>query len=221
MIHFVLLVLASLSQGNAASGESSLHCGTVAKDSLLASTHILNPEMMAAARLGFQRLKDAGVLDKTDYLTVIDMSESANRQRMYVIDPLRETIVFASLVSHGKGTGNEMARNFSNEPGSHKTSLGFYKTAETYHGKHGISLRLDGLEPANDNARQRAIVIHAADYVSEAFIRQHGRLGRSHGCPALPLKNYDQALSYLKGGRCLFIWADKRSYLRQSPWLTK
>ena len=101
-----------------------------------------------------------------------------------------QQLEYKSLVAHGRNSGLEYANRFSNKISSHQTSLGFYRTAETYIGKHGFSLRLDGLEFSNSNARKRAVVIHQADYASANFIKRNGRLGRSYGCPSLPKKDY-------------------------------
>ncbi len=110
-----------------------------------------------------------------------------------------------------------MAKSFSNQPESYKSSLGFYTTGETYHGKHGYSLRLDGLEKGfNDQARNRAIVIHGADYAREEFAKSVGRLGRSLGCPALPSELSAKAIDLIKNGSLLFIFGNDDSYLEKS-----
>src|SRR5699024_9246237 len=124
-------------------------------------------------------LREKGVIQK-DILTLIDFSMSSNTKRLWVIDLATNTVLFQSLVAHGRNTGEEFASDFSNRNSSYQSSLGFYATGEIYQGKHGASLRLDGLERGvNDNARQRAVVIHGADYVSDSFIQKHKRLGRS------------------------------------------
>jgi hypothetical protein len=126
-------------------------------------------------------------------------------------------VIFQDYVAHGKNTGNLMAEKFSNRPFSNQSSLGFFQTAETYHGKHGLSLRLDGLEKGiNDKARQRAIVIHSAKYAEESFIKKYGRLGRSFGCPALPAGNYYEIIELIKGGTLLFIYYPQPGYLENS-----
>ena len=144
------------------------------------------------------------------------MSLSANKNRLFLIDVENKKILHKSIVAHGKNSGGEYAKNFSNQVGSFKSSIGFYKTGETYHGKHGLSLRLDGLEYSNSNARKRAIVIHAADYVSQNFIKNYGRLGRSLGCPSLPKKDYDQVIHRIKNGSLLFIYYPEGHYLKNS-----
>ena len=144
---------------------------------------------------------------KKDILTLIDFSLSSNEKRLWVIDLSTNTIVFNSLVAHGRNTGDEFAKNFSNSSSSFKSSLGFYSTGEVYNGKHGKSLKLDGLEKGiNDNARNRGIVIHAANYVSDFFIKAHNRLGRSQGCPALPIEFTEKIINKIKGKSCLYIY---------------
>lgn len=156
----------------------------------------------------------------SEMLTIIDFSRPSNKKRLYVIDLKNQSLKFHTLVSHGKNTGENHAVHFSNKPKSLKSSLGFYKTAETYYGKHGYSLRLDGLEDGiNNNARKRAIVIHGADYVSKNFIKKHGRLGRSFGCPALPITNSKDIIDIIANGSCLFIYSDDESYLNKSSFL--
>jgi hypothetical protein len=163
-------------------------------------------ESFQKAMLGFYEMKKKGNFKK-DILTLIDFSLSSNEKRLWVIDLSTNTIVFNSLVAHGRNTGDEFAKSFSNASSSFKSSLGFYSTGEVYNGKHGKSLKLDGLEKGiNDNARNRGIVIHAADYVSDFFIKAHNRLGRSQGCPALPIEFTEKIINKIKGKSCLFIY---------------
>lgn len=165
---------------------------------------------------GYVKLKSEGQIEEESLLTVIDMSLSANKNRLFLIDVNNKKILHKSIVAHGKNSGGEYASTFSNKVGSFKSSIGFYKTGETYHGKHGLSLRLDGLEYTNNNARKRAIVIHAADYVSQNFIKNYGRLGRSLGCPSLPEKDYDKVIHSIKNGSLLFIYYPEDQYLKNS-----
>ncbi|MGG7036176.1 MAG: murein L,D-transpeptidase catalytic domain family protein [Flavobacterium sp.] len=163
-------------------------------------------ECFDVALSGFRLLKEKGLVQK-NVLTVIDFSLSSTAKRLWVIDLDKNQILFHSLVAHGRNTGEEFASNFSNQPESNKSSVGFYATGEVYNGKHGLSLKLDGLEKGlNDNARERAVVVHGADYVSESFIRQNKRLGRSQGCPALPVEMTDKIISVIKDKSCLFIY---------------
>lgn len=165
---------------------------------------------------GFVKLQLEDQISNTDYLTVIDMSRSANDHRFFLINLSEKEVEHKSVVAHGRNSGGEYAKHFSNKEGSFKTSLGFYRTAETYHGKHGLSLRLDGLESSNSNARERAIVIHAADYVSHSFIKKYGRLGRSLGCPSLPEDDFEKVIHTIKNGSLLFIYYPEDSYLKTS-----
>ncbi len=140
-------------------------------------------------------------------ITLIDFSKPSTAKRLYVIDLNKREIVFNTFVAHGQGTGNNYAKHFSNTEGSHQSSLGLYKTSNTYFGKHGYSLKLIGLDPGvNDNAMKRAIVIHGAEYVSEDFIKEHGRLGRSWGCPAVPKLLAKPIIDKIKNGSCVYIY---------------
>ena len=163
-------------------------------------------ESFQKAMLGFYELKKKGIFKK-DILTLIDFSLPSNEKRLWVIDLSTNTILFHSLVAHGRNTGDEFAKHFSNSAESFKSSLGFYSTGEIYNGKHGKSLKLDGLEKGvNDNARNRGIVMHAADYVSNFFIKNHSRLGRSQGCPALPVEFTEKIITTINGKSCLYIY---------------
>ncbi|MEN8186636.1 MAG: murein L,D-transpeptidase catalytic domain family protein [Bacteroidota bacterium] len=176
----------------------------------------LSYEAFKTALKGYLKLHVEDQVANNDYLTIIDMSQSANEDRFYLIDLKNQEIITKSKVAHGRNSGNEYAKNFSNKIGSYQSSLGFFKTAETYHGKHGLSLRLDGLEHSNFNARKRAIVIHSADYVSENFISQTGRLGRSLGCPALPEEDFSKIIKLIKEGSILFIYYPEENYFERS-----
>lgn len=181
----------------------------------------INNEAFELGLNGYYRLMARGVLKNKNYLTIADMSLSANEERLYVIDVKQQKILFHTFVAHGMESGEEYATKFSNIESSHQTSLGFYKISETYDGKHGLSIRLDGLEKSNNLARDRAIVIHQADYVSREFIARNGRLGRSFGCPALPEENYEDIVNTIKDGSCLFIYYPDENYLEDSELAVK
>ena len=173
-------------------------------------------ECFAEALKGFYSLKERGLI-KRDVITVVDFSLSSNVKRLWIIDLSTNEVLFQSLVAHGRNTGDEFANDFSNTPESFKSSLGFYITGEVYNGKHGLSLKLDGLEKGlNDNARERAVVIHGADYVSESFIKEHKRLGRSQGCPAVPVAFASEIITMIKGQSCLYIYHPSKNSSKQS-----
>jgi hypothetical protein len=152
-----------------------------------------------------------------DIVSIIDFSKPSTEKRLFIIDLKKQELLHHTLVAHGKNTGLNVASSFSNRKGSNQSSLGLYRTGESYQGKHGYSLRLDGLEKGfNDNARSRAVVIHSAWYVSEDFVKKHGRLGRSFGCPALPLDESKEIIDLIKGGSCLYIYANDSQYLDNS-----
>lgn len=155
---------------------------------------------------GFNHLKEKGLIQK-NILTIVDFSLSSNTKRLWVIDLDKNIVLFQTLVAHGRNTGEEFAQAFSNQAESFKSSVGFYATAEIYNGKHGMSLKLDGLQKGlNDKARERAVVMHGADYVSESFIKQNKRLGRSLGCPAVPVELNQKIINVIKDKSCLFIY---------------
>lgn len=165
-----------------------------------------NEECFSEALKAFYVCKEKGSIKK-DILTLIDFSLSSNLKRLWIIDLSSNQILLQTLVAHGKNTGEEFASNFSNIPESFKSSLGLYATGEVYYGKHGVSLKLDGLEKGiNDSARKRAIVLHGADYVSESFIKNHNRLGRSQGCPAVPIGLAKEIIEIIKDQSCLYIY---------------
>jgi len=169
------------------------------------------------AMAGYGKLKLDGKLQNDRYLTVIDFSLSANQKRLWLIDMELNQVIKHIYVSHGRKSGNEYAKKFSNVANSNQSSIGMYLTGETYYGKHGLSLRLDGLEKGyNDNARRRAIVIHGAKYANPDFITRYGRLGRSLGCPALPLKDSKEVIETIKDKSALFIYYPDQKYLSDS-----
>lgn len=156
-----------------------------------------------------------------EILTLVDFSKPSTEERFYVFDMRHKKLLFTSLVSHGKNSGGNYATSFSNENGSLKSSLGFFLTENTYQGKNGYSLILNGLEKGiNDRAKERAIVIHGAAYSNPSAIASSGRLGRSFGCPALPQTVSKPIINTIKGGSLLFIYANNQNYLTYSPILS-
>ena len=182
----------------------------------------LDWDVFRLSMIGFKNLEQNNNLMNSSIITIIDYSKPSTEERLFVIDLENKKILHSSLVAHGKNSGRNIANRFSNKSGSLMSSLGFFLTSETYYGKHGYSLRLIGLESQyNDKAIDRAIVIHKARYVSEDFIDKYGRLGRSWGCPALPVKNASDIINEIKDGTCLFIYGEDESYLENSKVLNQ
>ena len=174
----------------------------------------LNLNIFRKAVIGYYNFRHNGLLstDKS-FITIVDFNKPSTEKRLWIIDLANKKLLFNTLVAHGSGTGDNMAKDFSNTSNSNQSSLGFYIANETYSGKHGLSLRLDGMDEGyNTNARNRAVVVHGADYVSQAFIDQHGRLGRSWGCPALPAELSASIINTIKGKTCLYIDGPAANY---------
>lgn len=166
---------------------------------------------------GYEYLVKRNKLTNTRYITIVDFSKPSSQKRLYVIDVVSGDIIFNTLVAHGMNSGKIYAKAFSNKQSSLESSLGFYVTSDTYIGKNGYSLKLNGCEKGfNDKALERGIVIHGAEYVSEPFINQNGYLGRSHGCPALPEELSNKIIDVIKNGSCLFIYSPIKKYLSRS-----
>jgi hypothetical protein len=154
-------------------------------------------------------------------LTVIDYSLPSVERRLWVLDLARGRVLFHELVAHGENSGENFASAFSNRPGSRQSSLGLFRTEDEYLGQNGDSLRLAGLERGvNDRAEERALVIHGAAYVSAEIASEHGRLGRSWGCPALPLEVHRSVIETIKEGTAVFAYFPDRHWLRQSSFLS-
>jgi hypothetical protein len=183
----------------------------------LTSSLDINRDALKLALDGYEKLKEQGKLNNVHYLTIIDFSKPSTSNRFYVIDMEQGQLLLQTLVAHGKKSGTVFANTFSNKDASSKSSLGFYVTGKTYIGKHGTTLELEGQEKGiNDNAKERAIVIHGANYVSESIAKQQGYIGRSLGCPAVPNDQVNTIIEAIQGASCLFVYAPVKSYMRQS-----
>lgn len=218
---FFILLLFILSQKHSSTPDISFLEPVLPEDYLFYCDLGLEDEIsypaFRQAWTGYQSVKEK----KKEILTLIDFTKPSTEKRLYVLDVRNRKLLFSSHVSHGRNSGGNYAYSFSNETGSFKSSLGFYLTGTTYTGKNGYSLLLDGLEKGiNDKARERAIVIHGAAYSNPSTISYAGRLGRSLGCPALPLSVSVPIINTIKEGSLLYIYANDSNYLSHSSILT-
>jgi len=159
------------------------------------------------ALTGYYSFRKSNQVSSTkEVISIVDFNKASTQKRLWIVDLAAKKVLFNTLVAHGQGSGDNYATNFSNTANSHQSSLGFYITSDTYFGKHGLSLKLNGMDNGyNTNALNRAVVVHGAEYVSQSFINQHGRLGRSHGCPAVPVELTPAIIDAIKGRTALFI----------------
>lgn len=166
---------------------------------------------------GYEQLREDGKIQKDNLLSIIDFSLPSGKKRLFVIDLELEELLFNTYVAHGRNSGKSIATQFSNKPNSFKSSLGFYVTGDTYRGKHGYSLRLEGEEAGiNDKALARGIVMHSASYADEAKVEHQGFIGRSLGCPAIPQDVHKEIIEAICNGSCLFMYSPNAFYLRHS-----
>jgi len=179
----------------------------------------LSREAFELGLIGMEKLLNEGRAVKNNILSIVDFSQPSGQKRLYVIDLDNHSLLFNTWVAHGRNSGRQMAASFSNKYSSNKSSLGFYLTGDTYTGKHGYSLKLTGLEKGvNDNALNRSIVVHGADYVN-GLLASLGYIGRSQGCPAISKLEFKPIIDNIKEGTCFFIYYPLTSYLEHSPLL--
>jgi len=183
----------------------------------------LSYQVFDKAYHGYLNLRNAGSLSKDkEIISICDFSLSSTESRLWIIDLIKKKVLYNTYVAHGQGSGDEMATSFSNKENTHKSSLGFYITGDTYDGEHGTSLRLVGMDEGfNDAAFDRGIVVHGAPYVCDKFVCKKGRLGRSWGCPAVPAELSLPIINTIKEGTCLFIYYPDTRYLSSAYWLNK
>ena len=173
----------------------------------------LDYQVFKKAFIGYLNMKAGNLISDKQMLTIVDFNKSSTQKRLWIIDLANNKLLYNTLVAHGQGSGGDKPEKFSNLANSHQSSLGFYVTSEIYRGKHGRSMKLDGMDQGfNSNAKDRAVVIHGAEYVSEQFVNQHGRLGRSHGCPAIPVELTNQIIDNIHGKTLLFIAGPQKDY---------
>jgi hypothetical protein len=177
----------------------------------------LSKEAFTYAYKGYQHMLEKRMISRSDYLTICDFSQSSKQKRLYLIDIAHNKLLMNTYVAHGRNSGGEYATQFSNQPESLQSSLGFYVTKNTYTGEHGLSLKIDGVEPGyNDKAEQRNIVIHGAAYIDNSWLQHSTFMGRSYGCPAIPLNESTDLINIIKNGTCLFIYHPDKNYLLRS-----
>jgi hypothetical protein len=224
------LVLTSFNNATSSTGENSVVTNVKETGTKEASSSIsavlyeklslasagLSQEALVAAVKGYEQLVEQGVVRNTQYLSIVDLSQSSRKKRFYLLDVKNYKLALNTFVAHGKNSGIDKAVRFSNRPESEESSLGFYITKDTYKGKHGLSLKLAGLENGfNDNAEARAIVVHGANYVNAARANS-SYMGRSQGCPALPQAQAAKVINLIKGGSTLFVYHPSAKYLNGS-----
>lgn len=189
-------------------------------DSLQLGEKGLDRNTFEIALAGYNKLHSSGKI-RNNKLSIVDFSQPSTKKRLFIIDLDSKKLLFNTLVAHGRNSGQVMATKFSNTNESLQSSLGFFVTAEKYMGKHGLSMRMDGMEKSNNNARQRAVVVHGADYVSERFIKSTGYLGRSWGCPAVNPELNEPIINAIGNGSCLFIYSPQEDYVKQSSLISR
>jgi len=194
-------------------------------DSVYSIIHLdsvgLKKDIFYFACKGYEYLLNENKLQNPSLLTICDYSQGSGSKRLYVIDLTEGKLLFNTYVSHGKKSGNEYATSFSNRVDSHKSSLGFMITGETYRGTKGYSMHLDGMEPGiNDNVRLRDIVMHGSNYVNAKRADEGSAMGRSFGCPAVSYAEHKKIIDTIKDGSCFFVYAEDKLYASLSKILS-
>jgi hypothetical protein len=217
LIYIIFLIIPLANKARSGEGRSD-----VMKTDIYSALHLseygLSSEVFQLAIKGQKKLESDGKLQNPNILTIIDFSQSSRNKRMYILDLQKKSLLQNTYVAHGRNTGEEYARDFSNKEGSLKSSLGFYLTKNQAVGASvGLSLILNGIEKGfNDNALKREIIMHGARYATEEFIKRTGRLGRSFGCPSVPPDLIKRITDLIKDGTCLFIYQKDDNYLHNS-----
>lgn len=181
----------------------------------------LSYDVFERAFSGYLKMRKEGLIESDrQVITICDFNLPSFVERMWVIDLSSKRVLYNTFVAHGQNSGDVVPESFSNRFNSHQSSLGFYVTGDTYRGKHGVQLRLDGKDTGfNNNALIRGIVLHGSKYVSRDFLTRSGKIGKSWGCPAVSYSVVNPIIQIIKGGTCLFIWFNDRKYLDGSKWL--
>jgi hypothetical protein len=222
-----ILLLLMISWTNTGSWTDGLQTGVASKDVpdariflekyLSLNEPALKPEAFRFGLIGFEALQSRGLIANDSLLTIIDFSLPSSKVRFFVINLLNNHVIYKSLVSHGRNSGDLYANRFSNKMQSHESALGFFITGKTYLGGQGYSLQLQGVDTGyNDRSRVRGIVIHAANYATHDYVKRYGRLGRSFGCPALPPELSRPIINLIKDGSVLFSYYPDQAYFNHS-----
>jgi len=186
-------------------------------DSLGLENYGLSKKAWQYAVKGYKKLLAKGRIGNTGVITICDFSLSSRQKRLFIIDLKNGELLLNTYVAHGRRSGMEYARSFSNKTNSHQSSLGFYITRNQYYGENGLSLRLDGIEKGfNDKALRRNIVIHGSGYANDDFLNTNSFLGRSYGCPAVPEGEIETIVNTIKEGSCFFIYYPAKKYISSS-----
>ncbi|MDP2420576.1 murein L,D-transpeptidase catalytic domain family protein [Sediminibacterium sp.] len=189
----------------------------VLKIEFLSTKFSINKNAIQHAFNAYEKLRLSGQILNQRYLTIADFSKPSSEKRLFIIDITKMELVLQTLVAHGRNSGTLFAKSFSNKNESFQSSLGFYLTGNIYKGKHGMSLKLSGIESGiNDHAMQRAIVIHGANYVNNSLIKKQGYIGRSLGCPAVPQNEVKEIIQTIHGASLLYIYAPDNGYSKKS-----
>lgn len=186
---------------------------------LAAKAPQLNRQVLKMALAAYKKADSKGTVKKP-VLTVIDYSLPSYKQRMWIFDLKNEKLLYNTYVAHGRNSGADIPRHFSNKSSSKETSLGTFVTSSTYMGSKGLSLNLQGLETGfNDNAYNRRVVIHGAWYVEPEFIKKSGRAGRSWGCPSIAKTLAKPVIDIIKNGSVVFAYYPDKYYLSHSGYV--
>ena len=180
----------------------------------------VSPDVLRLALSAIRCATTSGAIEMPPTLTLIDYSKPSTEPRLWVFDLASGETLFTELVAHGRNSGDNFANHFSDEMNSRASSIGLFRTADTYTGSNGYSLRLDGLEPGfNAHARERAIVMHGAPYVDASLAATQGRIGRSWGCPALRTAVAAKVIDTIRGGGVIFSYYPDQKWLQASKFL--
>lgn len=181
----------------------------------------LKPSVLKLAYRAYNNAIKMGLKINKGIITIIDYSQLSSEKRLWVIDLYKHKVLFNTYVAHGKYSGEDQTVNFSNRSGSLESSIGLYLTKNTYFGHDGYSLVLEGLDKGfNDQAESRHIVMHGANYVNENMIKSHGRIGRSWGCPAVPINLAPSIIKTIENGSLIVAYYPNQNWLNKSVYLS-